>query len=277
MARFFSMICLLAFSVHASAEPPRFAWAVGDVHAFQVEQTTLVEETAGDRGTSATTTKLTLKKTWSVTAVEQGGAATLVLKIEAYRQELTRPVPGRDGKLDDETIIIDSATPEGAQAVADYLNKPILTAKVDARGRVLEVTNAVGDAGRLKAELPFRIELPESDLKVGDSWERGFAIVLEPPHGTGERHDAVQTCTLKSLEAGKAKYALETTLKSPPRPLADLQPLLPWLWKGTVTIDTATGRFDGADLGIEHVAENHAGPGTRFLFKCSLRERRVEP
>lgn len=269
------LFALLILPLSAAAESPlRFIWKASETHRFTVRQETTVSETAADKSTSVTRTKLTLAKTWSVDAVDVDGTATLSLKITAIRNEITRPVPQRDGKLQDETTIIDSATPEGAQAVADYLNKTLLTVRVDTRGRVSEVRASGGDAAaRLQAELPFRVILPEGSEP---KWEREFAIRLDPPAGTGEKHDAVQSFSREKIEGARTWIRVSTSLKSPPKEVAELQPLLPWLWEGTIEFDVNSGTYLGAKLTIEREYPNHAGVGTRFVFSSRFEESRVE-
>lgn len=267
------VLTMLPYSACAES-PPRFIWKAGQTHQYTVCQETTVSETAADKTTSVTRTKLSLSKTWSVDAVDADGTAKLSLKITAIRNEITRPVPQRDGKLQEETTIIDSATPEGAQAVADYLNKTLLTVRVDTRGRVSEVKASGGDAAaRLQAELPFRVILPEgSETK----WEREYAIRLDPPTGTGETHDAVQSFSRDKVEGARTWIRVSTSLKAPPREVAELQPLLPWLWEGTIEFDMKSGFYQGAKLAIEREYPNHAGVGTRFVFSSRFEESRVE-
>lgn len=260
------LIAVLLSVTSASAQSVRFEWKAGEDHKFAVKHDTTITETLPGKAASVTSTKLTLAKTWSVTAVDADGTATMSLAITALRQEIAR--------TGEETIVLDSATPDGAQATAAYLNKPILTAKIDPRGRVSDVTATVGDAAaRLQAELPFRVELP-AELKDDTKWERAFTIKLDPPVGTGETHEASQSFAVEKRDGARTTIKLGTSLKSPPKEVAELQPLLPWLWEGTVTLEGS--RYAGAKLSVNREYANHQGAGSKFAFASAFEETRVE-
>jgi hypothetical protein len=254
-----------------AADAPRFTWKAGDAHTFDVIHHTTILETAsavanGPIVTTKLQTKLTLRRTWTVTAVDANGNAALALAITSFRNETTRGGPDGSG----ETTIIDSASPEGAQHVAQHLNKTILTATVDARGRVSEVkTDNAASAARLKAELPFRIEWPET---AAAKWSRDFAITLDPPAGTGEAFDAVQIHEATDMPG---QYRITTSLKKPPTDAAELQPLLPFLWEGTITIDPQSRQYQGCKLAVQKTIEGHQGKGTKFKFESAWEETRV--
>ena len=234
------------FPAAACADQPlRFQWKAGERHAYSVTHATTITETAplvqdGKPETTARITKLTLAKRWDVKEVDGAGTATMTMTITAMKQEITRPVINKDGKLANESITMDSATPEGAKDMAEFLNKPILTAKIDARGGVVEAKSAGGDsaANRLQAELPFRVMLPEKATEVNATWEREFKVKLDPPLGTGERHAAKQTYKLRATQNGYAVIGVGTAFANPPTATADLLPLLPWIWEGDVFVHT---------------------------------------
>ncbi|CAN5254387.1 hypothetical protein BH11PLA2_BH11PLA2_30550 [soil metagenome] len=268
-----AILFLIASPLFAQTTP-RFQWKAGDVHTFTVEHDTTITETAPASAkspiqTTTITTKLKLTRSWTVHTVDADGAAILSQMITAFRNETTRPVPNEKGVMTLETTVLDSATPDGAKAVAEYLNKPILTAKVDTRGRVSEVKAKTPDAAsRLQAELPFRFECP---AEVSTKWERTFGIKLDPPAGTGENFDALQVFT----PGEKDTFTLVTSLKSPPKDAAELQPLLPFLWEGTVTFDVAAGQYRGSKLVVKKEIADHQGKGTKFVFESRFEESRV--
>lgn len=275
-----TLLAVLILGIPASAaEPLRFKWKAGEQHAYSVSHSTTINETAplvegGAPETTTRVTKLTLAKRWDVKDVDAAGNATLALTITAMKQEIVRSVIDKSGKLANETIVMDSASPDGAKEMAAFLNKPILTAKVDARGGVTEAKSANGDsaANRLQAELPFRVLLPEAAVEPNAKWERAFAVKLDPPLGTGESYDAKQSCTLRALKDGYAIVGIVTEFKNPPAAAADLQPLLPWLWEGDVFVQVETGRYAGAKLTAKKSIANHQGAGTKFVFESEYTE-----
>jgi hypothetical protein len=269
---------LLATTVASAAAPPRFRWKPGQTLTYSVQQTTTVTETTIEDGTNkpvtaATKTALALTRRWEVKAVDATGTATLEMTITAMRQEIVRPGPlDKEGKPTVDRTVLDSATDEGRQQTAAFLNKPVLTAKVDARGQLIEAKAAAGSADRLRAELPFRLTLPEQLPVVGGTWDRAFTIRLDPPHGTGETYDATQTYTLKGDSQGHAVVGVATALKSPPKDPAELPGLLPLLWEGDVYFQKATGRYSGARLAVKKEVPNHQGEGTKFVYESQLTE-----
>jgi hypothetical protein len=271
-ARLAALAVLLSPAAVRADEPLRFVWQVGATHAYHVSHVTTVTETLRDEKTGKPTTttavtKMTLSRRWEVKAVDAAGTGTVELVITALKQEHSKP----DGL----TVVVDSATVDGAKEMAEYLNKPILTAKIDARGRVAEVTpQAGGDAAasRLRAELPFRLELPDAAPAVNAAWERAFAVRLDPPLGTGESYDATQGYTYKGRNGDYAVVGVSTALKNPPTAAADLQPLVSWLWAGDVFFDAKAGRYHAAKLSATKEIVNHQGAGTKFVYQSEYVE-----
>jgi hypothetical protein len=271
-----TLFAAISFALPAAGQAPlRFEWKAGQTHAYAVRQTTTVTETTLDEKvrkpvTTTAATNVTLTRRWDVKAVDAAGVATLEMAITAMKQEHTRPTG--------EVTVTDSASPEGAKAFAEYLGKPIVTAKIDARGRLVEAKSAAGDqaAARLEAELPFRVLLPEQYPAVNAAWDRAFVIKLDPPLGTGERYDATQTYTFKGLNGQYAVIGVATALKAAPSTPAEMQPLVSWLWDGDVFIDTKASRYYGAKLKAKKEIANHQGDGTKFVFESEYTEAAVE-
>lgn len=266
-----TLILFLAAAAAASAQTPlKFTWTNGDVQTFAVRHATKVTETVREEGTGkfATTTRQTvvlLEKRWKVAAVDAAGVGTLELTITAMKQEHTAP----DGSV----TTIDSSNADDAKQLAGVLNSVILTAKVDPQGNVVEAKAADATAAdRLKTDLPFRAVLPAQAAAVNGTWDRPFTVTLDPPLGTGEKHEAVNTYTFRGVREGVAVVGVATALKNPPKNATDLQPLLGWLWTGDVFVDTRTGKYAGAKLVSEKEIPNHAGDGTKLAFKTEYTE-----
>ena len=276
------LIVMLSASPAVAQQPLRFKWQQGQTLTYSVQQTTSVAETTLEDGTNkpvtgATVTKLALTRKWEVKAVDANGTATLEMAITAFRQQINRPGPlDKDGKFTINSTVIDSATPEGQQQTAAFLNKPIVTVKLDAQGRLLEAKAASGSTDRLHAELPFRLVLPDQAPAMGGVWERAFTIKLDPPQGTGEKHEATQTYTLKGEAQGVTTVSVATALKAPPKDPAELPPLIPMLWEGEVYFHKETGRYVGARLVVKKEIANHQGEGTKFVYETTYTEEMVK-
>ncbi len=283
MFRGWTILVLLLAPTAASADTPlRFQFKPGQVLTYSVRQTTTVSETTIEDGTNkpvtaATKTTLALTRRWEVKAVDAAGVATLEMAITAMKQEIVRPGPlDKAGQPTVDRTVLDSATDEGQKQMAAFLNKPVLTATLDARGQLLDAKAASGSADRLRAELPFRLLLTEQAVAAGGTWDRAFAIKLDPPHGTGEKYEATQTYTLKGDSQGHAVVGVATTLKSQPKDPAELPGLVPLLWEGDVYFHRATGHYSGARLTVKKEIANHQGEGTKFVYESQLTEGLAE-
>ena len=276
MLRRFSLILGFVAVSAAPAQPPaataplRFKWQAGRVQTYKVTQQTVIQETTIDEKTEKPTvaearTNLTLTRKWTVKEVDAGGTATLEMQITAVRNEFKKP--------DGTTELRDSANPEQAKEMADFLNKPVVVVRVDSQGRLVEVKEAkTGSAARLQAELPFRLVLPDSGPTAGQNWERTFSQKLDPPAGTGETFDFAQKIACKEVKDGLAGVIVQTALKVPPKTTGEQVPLVPMLWTGDVYFNTLAGKYHAARLTAKAELVNHLGDGTKFVYQSSFNE-----
>ncbi len=270
-----AVLLTAALGTPAFAQAPalRFQWVKGQTLDFTVSQTTVIRETladdkGGNPGTTEVRTSLDLTKRWTVKDVDAAGAATLELVLTRMRQEFRQ--------ADGTTTTTDSADPADAKRMAGYLNKPVLTVKVDPLGKVIDVTESQpGAAERVKADLPFRLVLPAAAPAAGQTWTRDFAVKVDPPRGTGESYDATQTFTLKGTKDGLAVVGVATALKAPPKTADEQMPLVSVLWAGEIHFDPAAGRVRTARLTAKADFPAHQGPGSRFVHESSYNEDAV--
>lgn len=280
MTRFISgfVVAALTLATANAAEPLRFRFTAGQVLTYNVRQTTTVTETTPDEKTGSpttgtTTTKLSLTRKWEVKSVDADGSASLEMAITALRQEIVRPGPAdKNGQPTTDTVVIDSTTADGQKQMAEYLNKPVVTIKLDPQGQMREAKTVGGSSHRLEAELPFRITLPAAALEANAGWDRAFTITLDPPIGTGEKYDATQTFTYKGMSQGYAVIGMTTMLKSPPSDAAEMPALVPLLWEGDTYFQPDTGRYAGATLKVRKEVPNHQGAGTKFVYESEYAE-----
>lgn len=269
----------VALASAAVAQPPaaapRFKWEPGAVLTYRVVQNTVVQETTLDEKTNKPTTgeaktTLALVRKWTVGEVDKLGVATLEMTISELKQEIRQS----DGMV----TSIDSAKPEDAKAMAAFLNKPIVTVRMDARGQLVEVKEAkVGTAARLHAELPFRLVLPDAAPAANATWDRPFAVKLDPPNGTGESYDFTQKYTSKgATKEGLLVVGVETSLKAPPKAVGEQVPLVPMLWTGDVYFNVAAGKYHASRLKAKAELANHQGEGTKFVYESTYSEDLIE-
>ncbi|MBX9628685.1 MAG: hypothetical protein K2X82_33115 [Gemmataceae bacterium] len=264
----------VALARPAANGPLRFKWQTGRTLTYKVQQQTVVQETTADPKTQrpVTTearTTLALTRAWLVKEVDPAGTATLEMRITALKTDI-RPPAG-------EPVSKDSANPADAAEMADYLNKPVVVVRVDSQGRLVEVKEAKGSsAARLHAELPFRLTLPDAGPTAGQTWDRPFAVTLDPPHGTGESYDFVQAYTAQGVKDGLAVVGVKTALKAPPKAAGEQVPLVPMLWAGEVYFDPAAGAYHAARLAAKAELANHQGAGTKFVYQSTYAEDAVK-
>ena len=258
----------------ANPAPVRFKWQANQTLTYKVAHQTVVRETTLDEKTEkpVTTearTNLTLVKKWTVKSVDANGVGTLEMTITEMKNEFRR--------TDGSTIVRDSANPEHAKEMVGFLNVPVVSVKVDSQGKLLEVKESkAGSAVRLHAELPFRLTLPETGPTVGQKWDRTFVLKLDPPLGTGESYEYTQQYACTSLKDGLLVADVTTTLKAPPKTLAERVPLVPMLYTGQIYFNTAAGKFHAARLKVKAELPNHQGEGTKFEYESVYNEDAVE-
>ena len=276
MARLLASLLVLVSLGTVLAQPPanapalRFKWQAGQVQSYKVTQQTVIQETTLDEKTEKPVvgearTNLALTRKWTVKDVDATGVATLEMQITAVRNEFKKP--------DGTTVLRDSANPEQAKEMAEYLNTPVLVVRVDSQGKLVEVKEAkTGSAARLNAELPFRFLLPDAGPIAGQAWERPFAFKIDPPAGTGESYDFVQKYTCKDVKDGLATIGVQTTLKVPPKTAGEQVPLAPMLWTGEVYFNALAGKYHAARLTAKAELLNHLGDGTKFVYQSTYDE-----
>ncbi len=260
---------------HATVPVPAvFRWQESQELAYRIRQQTVVRETLVDPRSrqpqiTEVRTDLELVRQWQVRSVDPDGTATLQLTILRMRQQLQR------GK--EEPLVRDSQKPEDAKEMAHYLNKPILTVRLDRHGQVRAVVDAVvSSARRLEAELPFRLILPATGIRPDQQWERTFGVVIDPPHGVGDAFPCVQQYRCNSIDKGKAVIQVSTRCTQWPASVAERLALLPYLWQGTVEFDLRAGEYLGSRLQVKETLADYAGPGSRYEYHSTFHEERLK-
>jgi hypothetical protein len=277
----FSLI-MSASVMCAPAQAPatvQLKWTVGDVMTYAVQQKTTVDEILLNDVTKKlqvgkNVVTMTLNYTWTVTDVSAQGVATMQKKVTGLKSETQRTVPKADGTSETITDTLDSTKVADLEKMP-FLNKPAVTAKIDALGNVLDATSDFGQASvdRFKTELPFRMSLTNKPLTNGLSWTRDFAILLDPKYGgTGEQYPATQTSSLKGVNGNFAVFRVSSKLKSEPKTQNELRPLIPLLWEGDIFFDMTKGRYHACKLTASRELTNHEGEGTKFAYRSEYIE-----
>lgn len=282
VARLLTISILIGLaSSSLAAEPMRFRFEAGQVIRTELKQTTSVEETTLDENsnlprTGTSRTELNLVRQWRVLEVSDDGTATMEMSIVRMRTEIERPGPkDENGQFTKDTVVIDS-TVDGLKAQTDaFMNKPIVTAKFDSLGRLVDTKTELEtvSVARIKAELPFRVVFPEQPLEQGKPWQRELEIKLDPPFGAGESFPAKQTYVLKEIREGVAVIGVSTELKESPEDPTLKPAIVPMLWSGEVYFQPATGRYLGSRLQVKDQVADHQGEGSKFVYESQFEEK----
>jgi hypothetical protein len=268
---FIAFASLVACGGVVAADAPRFRFQKGETLSYHVVQTTRIIDTVLEEKTEKplvveATTKIDLVRKWKVTDVDDKGVATLEMTIASMRFER------RCGKDED---VFDSTKPDelNKNEMAKHVGPVLAVLRIDPRGQVVEVKESkVGPATRFTADLPFKLILPETATKVGESWDRSYLIQLDPPLGTGEKYATVQKYTSQEPKSGLVTIGLATEVKEMPLTTADQIPLLPMIPEGTLYFQAETGRFYAARLKIAKDLKNHQGEGSSYSYTSAYVE-----
>lgn len=259
-------------STTAAAEPARFQFKKDDTLTYTIVQSTKAVETTIDEKTKAQVeqehfTKHTVVRRWKVADVDPKGVATLEMSILSMKWERKLP----NGEMD----VFDSTKPDPnvKNELGNLIGPVVAVLRLDDAGKVVEVKESkFGPPSRFAIDLPFKIVLPPSGPVQGQTWDRGFTIKLDPPHGTGETYEATQKYTVKAPSNGLLVIGMSTTLKEPPTQAAEQIPLFPMLLEGDVYFHEATGKYSGARLKLKKELTNHAGEGSKYVYESTYAE-----
>jgi hypothetical protein len=264
---FVPLVCTTPLA--AQSEPKILHWTAGQTLTYKVEQRTAASETAEGK-TTETKTNLNETKRWKVLSVDPSGVATLELSLLSLRLDQTKP----DGGV----LVFDSqnvakSDPQVAEQLKKYVGQPLAVLCVDGLGAVKEVKESkYGPAARFESEPPFVMVFPNHPLGPGSTWERPYKITLDPPLGTGEKYEAVESFSCKSVAGKAATFTLTTILKTQPDSVADRIPLLQLQPEGEVVFDRKAGRLQSANLHVDKELTEHSGKGSSYRFHSTYRE-----
>lgn len=256
----------------AQSAPGPFHWRQGDVLIYRAEHLTSAAETVGTTK-SETKTALKMTKHWQVLAVDAEGVATLRLSLLALSLETTTP-RGEVIRFDSDDA--GKSDPHLKEQLGGLIGQPLALVRVAPTGRVVEVKESKhGPASRFESEPPFVLTFATPELAAGQSWERKYAVTLEPPQGTGEKFDAVQSYTCKAVKENEAVIHLQSTLEKLPESPLDRIPLLQMQPAGEITFDLSAGRLKRAELHIQQELTGHQGEGSSYQFRSTYSEEYV--
>ncbi len=269
MFRAFQLAAVFALfaATATAAEPARFKFEKGQTLTYTILHTTKVTETIIDEKTEKPVdqeqfTRHRVVRRWKIAEVDDKGVATLEMTILSMKWEQKHS----NGEND----VFDSSKPDdlNKSEMAKFIGPVVWVIRVDNLGKVVEIKESkFGSPSRLKFELPFKVELPETAPTVGQAWSRNFTVKLDPPQGAGESYEATQKFTSKAPVNNYLTIGVDASIKEMPAQAADQIPLLPMLMEGDVYFQESTGLYYAARLKLTKQLMNHAGEGTKYLFE----------
>jgi hypothetical protein len=274
--RQFLLTMLAAGMLAASAAaqtPVRFVWRQGETLTYRVEQTTSASDVVEGQKTE-TSSKMTTVKHWQVLAVDGAGVGTLQLSVASLHFEVKTPK--------NTTLLFDSTQPDKSdpqlqEQLGKYVGSTLAVLRVDSLGRVVEVKESKQTpASRFESELPFVIQLPATQLQPNSTWQRSYQVTLEPPHGAGDKFEAIQTYVCRQIESASVAITVATAIKNLPTSQLDQVPLLELQPEGEVVLDAATGRLRSAHLHIDKEFKGLQGEGSSYHFQSNYSEELVK-
>jgi hypothetical protein len=248
----------------------RFQWEPNQVLTYKVEQTTTASEVIEGKK-AETVSRLANTKRWQVLDVDAAGTATLQLSMAALKIETTTPTG--------EVMVFDSANPDKSnpqmrEQLSKFVGQPLATLRVNKQGKVVEVKECkFGPASRFECEPPFIVTFPPEGFP--SDWDRSYQVTVEPPQGAGEKYDAVQKYSCRTVEGKIAGIAFSTALKTKPMAPVDEIPLFSVLPQGQVQFDFQAGKMLSARLTIQKELTDHQGAGSNYHFQSSYSEELI--
>jgi hypothetical protein len=221
---------------------------------------------------AATTSKVEQIKEWKVVNVDSLGVATLELTIRRLRLVQTEP--------DGTTVKFDSTDRQNShkdliEQLGKLVEKPVLRVQLAKDGTVKHM-EPLGDQRSLPKELPFHVSIPEDLPKVGLTWNRSYAISLDPPVGKGQAFKASQICAIEKMEGNTMVISTETTLADSVESMEDRMSLVHLMPNGEVTLDAARGLLVETKQSVDQTVNEFAGPGSSYSVKTLYTEKLVE-
>ena len=268
--------CLLVIGGVLAAAPARaespavrleYRFRVGDRIQMQVAHRALTETTINDT-TQTVETMTDSRKTWTVTAVDVAGRATLEHSVDDVRMTSRTSDRGEVRWSSDD----DTDPPPGYETVRQSLGVPLTRMVVDRDGRIIDRVELRPCPPASSGDLVV-VPLPEEPVAVGAEWTVPQEVVVEAPNGPRKAVRTRLRYRLESVAEGQATIRVDTTVLTPvddPRLEARL---LERIWDGDIVFDIEAGRVISRRTAIDRRVVGFGGPQSSVRYKASLVEK----
>jgi hypothetical protein len=262
-------------SAAARAESPtvrlEYRFRVGDRIEMQVAHRALTETTINDT-TQTVETMTDSRKTWTVTAVDVAGRATLEHSVDDVRMTSRTSDRGEVRWSSDD----DADPPPGYETVRQSLGVPLTRMVVDRDGRIIDRVELRPCPPASSGDLVV-VPLPEEPVAAGAEWTVPQEVVVEAPNGPRKAVRTRLRYRLESVADGQATIRVDTTVLTPiddPRLEARL---LERIWDGNIVFDIEAGRVISRRTAIDRRVVGFGGPQSSVRYKASLVETLAAP
>lgn len=243
-----------------------FHFKKGQIIKYQVDQETLAVDLMGEVSSSVKN-KTRVIKEWKI--IETGGTSTTTIEMKVLSLLIETVKP--NGEL----LKFNSEQPEGPlkETLLPIVGPVVAKLKVDNLGRVIEVVQCkFGKASRFDTEPPFGAVLLGQKSFPGQTWQRKYSAIVEPPIGIGEKIELIQNYMTKSVDNRFVTFYFETISEKPFKNSIEEASILQMMPKGILTFDKHIGLIRSADLTIDREIKDVSGPGSIYRFRSSYRE-----
>ena len=239
----------------------RLRWKVA--HLVTIE--TQIKGTTQKAETRSISTKV-----WRVTSVGQNGLATFVHLVDDI--DMWQKVTGRQEIRYNSKE--DSSPPPEYENAAAQVGIPLATVSLASTGTVVERVNSRQQPGFGGGQIT--IPLPESMIKVGDSWNQPHNITVKLKDGRPRKIKCRQFYTLEKVRRDTATISMDTQVLTPiDDPRIRVQ-LVQRLSHGTVKFNIREGRIEKQQMDLDETVLAFNGPDSSMKYLARFTEELLQ-
>lgn len=240
--------------------------------AVRYEVTQVAKTKTRIRGTEETAqVHTTSEKLWRVTAVAEDGSMTFEHSVDAVEmmqqtgsQEELR-WSSRSGEV----------PPIIFEAVADQLQKPLVTVTINPRGQETDREQHAGTDLQLGMG-GLTLALPEEPIAVGGSWSVPREIKAKDESGQIKLIKARETYRLEKVQTGVATLQVRTEVLTPIEQASVKAQIVQQLSNGSIRFDIDAGRVLSKELDWDETVVGFQGDNSLMEYRARITERLVE-
>lgn len=246
-----------------------YRFEAGEQIRTQIVHQVLVDTRIKGQSETARTHSIAAK-VWDINNIDAEGNITLTHKVESV--EMANSVGDRgeiryDSKSGDDP-------PPGYEAVAQSLNTPLATIKIDPAGRIIERKDerpsfnpGIGD---------LTVPLPGGKVKIGAEWSVQDEVKLTDKEKKVKVVKVRQRYTLDKVQTGVATIGVDTQVLSPIDDPQLQSQLIQRLQKGIVKFDIDAGRLISRQMNLDETVVGFNGGDSSMHYVARFVEEPIK-